>query len=433
MEKKTIGSFIAILRKAKGMTQKELAELLNVSDKAISRWERDESAPDITLLPILADIFGVTCDELLRGEKIGRESFEETTEKRTHRMKILLKKSRERFRAFSMISVAIALVGMVAALICNFIFHKATLGFYCALGCFLCALMAETAFYLLFKGEVDTEEIQSEELAKYRKYLRDHLLKNVYVIMVLLGICLPLLLLGTIDYGQYLTQWSESVGMEGFEYDTSGYNGAPLGKIQVGLQAHTWLIYGGFCGLAAATLCFIVDNVVKYFDRKHNRFGLTQEEIEREKRLVLRRVKYLLSIILLLGMTAGAAAAFRNFLPKQIVKGTTFESFEEFKEYIEKPSEGVAWGIEELRKQLDHYTKSVYGDNGEVLCEYTQLNDDVIKIEYGKTNKLPITTYTEENYLAAEETVQGMMWVWVAIGTIECVVISGLYRRKLNK
>lgn len=45
MERKTIGSFIAALRKANGMTQKELADRLPVSDKAVSRWERDECAP----------------------------------------------------------------------------------------------------------------------------------------------------------------------------------------------------------------------------------------------------------------------------------------------------------------------------------------------------------------------------------------------------
>ena len=73
MEKKTTGQFLSVLRKAKRMTQKELAELLNVSDKAVSRWERDESMPDILLLPVLADIFDVTCDELLRGEKISKE------------------------------------------------------------------------------------------------------------------------------------------------------------------------------------------------------------------------------------------------------------------------------------------------------------------------------------------------------------------------
>ena len=68
MEKKTIGQFIAILRKANGMTQKDLAEKLNVSDKAVSRWERDECAPDLSLIPVIAEIFQVTADELLTEE-----------------------------------------------------------------------------------------------------------------------------------------------------------------------------------------------------------------------------------------------------------------------------------------------------------------------------------------------------------------------------
>ncbi len=74
MEKKTIGQFIAALRKANGMTQKELAEKLNVSDKAVSRWERDENAPDLSLIPVIAEIFGVTSDEILRGERAAAKS-----------------------------------------------------------------------------------------------------------------------------------------------------------------------------------------------------------------------------------------------------------------------------------------------------------------------------------------------------------------------
>ena len=51
------------------MTQKDLAERLNVSDKTVSRWERDDGAPDLAAIPAIAEIFGVTCDELLRGER----------------------------------------------------------------------------------------------------------------------------------------------------------------------------------------------------------------------------------------------------------------------------------------------------------------------------------------------------------------------------
>ena len=69
MEKKTIGKFIAALRKASGMTQRELGDRLFVSDKTISRWECDECTPDLSLIPSLAEIFGITTDELLRGER----------------------------------------------------------------------------------------------------------------------------------------------------------------------------------------------------------------------------------------------------------------------------------------------------------------------------------------------------------------------------
>ena len=69
MEKMTIGKFIAALRRAHGMTQKELGERLFVSDKTVSRWERDECTPELNLIPAIAEIFGVTSDELLRGQR----------------------------------------------------------------------------------------------------------------------------------------------------------------------------------------------------------------------------------------------------------------------------------------------------------------------------------------------------------------------------
>lgn len=66
--KLSLGAFIAQLRKEKGLTQKQLSEILGVSDKTVSHWEREESAPDISILPILANTLGVTVDELLKGE-----------------------------------------------------------------------------------------------------------------------------------------------------------------------------------------------------------------------------------------------------------------------------------------------------------------------------------------------------------------------------
>lgn len=69
MNKNTIGKFIAELRREAGFTQKELGEKLSVSYKTVSRWECDETLPDLSLIPVIAEVFGVTADELLRGER----------------------------------------------------------------------------------------------------------------------------------------------------------------------------------------------------------------------------------------------------------------------------------------------------------------------------------------------------------------------------
>ena len=65
----SIGKTIAELRKEKGWTQVELAEKLQVSDKAVSKWEKDDSFPSIEFFPILAQLFGVSIDYLMTGKK----------------------------------------------------------------------------------------------------------------------------------------------------------------------------------------------------------------------------------------------------------------------------------------------------------------------------------------------------------------------------
>ena len=65
----TIGKRIAHLRKEKGLTQEELAPHMGISPQAVSKWEHDQTCPDISDLPKLARLFGVTVDELLEGRE----------------------------------------------------------------------------------------------------------------------------------------------------------------------------------------------------------------------------------------------------------------------------------------------------------------------------------------------------------------------------
>lgn len=66
--KKTMGALIAQLRKEKGMTQLELAQQMGVTDKAVSKWERDLSCPDISTIPHLAEVLGVSVEELMQSK-----------------------------------------------------------------------------------------------------------------------------------------------------------------------------------------------------------------------------------------------------------------------------------------------------------------------------------------------------------------------------
>lgn len=65
MKKQTMGEQIASLRKEQGMTQKDLAEKMRVTDKAVSKWERDLSCPDIDSIPRLAQVLGIGVEQLL--------------------------------------------------------------------------------------------------------------------------------------------------------------------------------------------------------------------------------------------------------------------------------------------------------------------------------------------------------------------------------
>jgi len=80
MDQVKIGKFIADCRKQKALTQMQLAEKLNITDKAISKWERGIAMPDTSIMLELCDILNINVNELLSGEKIGMENTNKKNE-----------------------------------------------------------------------------------------------------------------------------------------------------------------------------------------------------------------------------------------------------------------------------------------------------------------------------------------------------------------
>ena len=70
MANTSMGEIISTLRKEKGMTQKDIADKLGITDKAVSKWERDIAFPDTATIPKLAEILGVSVEELMQAKAV---------------------------------------------------------------------------------------------------------------------------------------------------------------------------------------------------------------------------------------------------------------------------------------------------------------------------------------------------------------------------
>ena len=200
MEKKTIGGFIAALRKANGMTQKDLAERLNVSDKTVSRWERGDGAPDLAAIPAIAEIFGVTCDELLRGERKSpterAEVTEETestpkAEKQRHR---ILKSTLSQYKNRTYIAMGVSVIGMIVALICNLAFLKAVLGFFLAAIFFAASIVCQAVFVNKAFFSVEDAGLAANILSDYKRKVIGLAEKSIGLTVAFIGFTFPLIL-----------------------------------------------------------------------------------------------------------------------------------------------------------------------------------------------------------------------------------------------
>lgn len=129
MATNSMGEFICALRKSKGMTQQDIADRLHVSNKAVSRWERGECAPDLSLIPALAELLEVTCDELLRGERIA-PSAQMQKPPAEKQITNLLRRSLSDFQNMLYLAFALCAVGLICMFGIAYGFYRPIIGFF---------------------------------------------------------------------------------------------------------------------------------------------------------------------------------------------------------------------------------------------------------------------------------------------------------------
>ena len=119
MNQTEIGKFIAKCRKEKKLTQAQLAEKLNITDRAVSKWETGKSMPDSSIMLELCEILGITVNELLSGEEIDMEIYEKKADENLIALKRKDENNMTKNVILSILFSAALLIGIMVCVICN--------------------------------------------------------------------------------------------------------------------------------------------------------------------------------------------------------------------------------------------------------------------------------------------------------------------------
>ena len=170
MTRQTIGAFLATQRKAHGYTQEEVADKLGISNRTLSKWETDRSSPDILALPALAQLYGVTVDEILRGERdkpqgaaLPPEAQAEQQERARKARRSLLRRKLSALQAKAYIAYGVAAAGFLLLGVAALLTEEVAVLVLAILGA--AAYAAAAILLLAFRAGTAAEEDENYRLA----------------------------------------------------------------------------------------------------------------------------------------------------------------------------------------------------------------------------------------------------------------------------
>lgn len=417
MERKSIGAFISALRKSNGMTQKELAEKLCVSDKAVSRWERDESAPDLYLIPVIAEIFGVTSDELLLGKRIIKNDGDEKDEPNIKSEKIiknLAASAKTKFFNKSVICFMISVIGFILELILNFAVFRMDLAFFISLIFFAVSAAMAAAFSINAMQSLNFDDAKNDNIEKTKRYIVKKTEIVIFASFILTAFSLPLIIF------------------------KDSYN------IYVKLNFSSWFFAGIIFSLIAAVICVISHSVVLRIIIKKDILTYSEEEKYKIKTLDRLKIKYvkIFSVIIVISVVLHTVLA--SFITTQtLVKGQKFTDPESFKEYMEietdfdiqYPTIDIT-GEEEGEKYYPE--EEILSEDGKVIVRYKHKNQNVSMIVYGDditAENFEVTVYSPSETRNASITRETIMETYFIVYAVEIslgVILYFVEKKKIK-
>ncbi len=348
MDKKTIGSFIAILRKANGMTQQQLADRVNVSNKTVSRWERDESLPDLTLIPVLAEIFELTSDELLKGERDNNKNVSEKPFQKTQiQIKYILDRNLTKFQVLSIISLSLVVTGLIIMLVCGYGFYQAILGFGLAVAFFLASIISEIIFTTYAIAAANAEEFEGNQLYSYRHSIIKYLNAVIFCNIIAFCLCAPFIIFRSSTY------------------------------INSILIFQDWIKVIPICLIISIIINLIVGNIITkvIYQRQSFLIGEKENILQSNHNRLKKKFLVILGLTLAITMCTKGILSNSNY-PQLFVKGQTFESFEKFKEFIETPVERPVEPVN------NDFAETIVGQDA-VVASSKVISEPISKMRFG--------------------------------------------------
>lgn len=410
MEKKTIGSFIAALRKANGLTQKELAEKLNVSDKAVSRWERDECYPDLTMIPALAEIFGVSCDELLNGGRINSEERQPRQEQKTAKqIDFLINRVRASFAVHSAGIYALSALGLLAALVCNTVFSRSYLGFFLACVFYVGGLMWLT-MKLIASFSALVYETESPLLDRVKEKIVRGAAGDLTGVLIMFATALPLIVVVNSPY--------------------------------YGLDISDWARYGLVFAGIAAVIGLIICAAVPRICAARGVYVPEEMTVKADK----LRLKSALILVAVLVVTAAVQIAL-NSDTTLFADSTSFDTVDDFVAFMETKqtsggyNDAPATAVEydapayDSRQWREQHTHSIEAPDGSVVCTYIQRNENVASMSFTwvENELVSIKVITSDQLRVAWQRQTLMNEVFIAVYIVEAAVCLIVFLSKKKK
>ncbi|MBI9009952.1 MAG: helix-turn-helix transcriptional regulator [Tenericutes bacterium] len=164
MNMSEIGIFLQSLRKSKGSTQRELADMLNVSNKTVSKWENGLGIPEMSTLLLLSDIYDVSVDDILRGSKKMKKSDDVPIE----RFLYIIHKTKHQYFNHLILSFGILLLGILAFFVVESLTSTRSVSIVIALGFILVSILIQVFNILRVRYQL----IEVERNDNYQSFLR---------------------------------------------------------------------------------------------------------------------------------------------------------------------------------------------------------------------------------------------------------------------